>query len=208
MKGFFKRDCYLLLPNMRLYVGIVALMLFLALMTDLSRAATFITMYVFIYMVAGITGLFSYDNYNHWQAYAAAIPGGRRAMVGARYLLTLLSCGLGALLCLLLAAAARNENGAILVVLYSGAALLYAAITLPVCYRFGGDKTRMVMLIVVAVAAGGMAAGGVTLINNVNVPGGAWALPLGEAAVLPVVGLAALAVSWRVSLKIMEAKEL
>lgn len=205
MKGFLKRDLYLLLPSLKLYAAFVVAMMVISLVSD-TNMTTVVSMYVFIYMIAGVTGLFNSDNVNQWQAYAAATPNGRRRVVDARYGLTLLLCAVASVISSLMAAAARSNSGVVMAVLYSGAALIYASLVLPIGYKFGGDRTRVIMLIVVVVGAGFTAAAGTSLGPDMESGTSAFTLPV--VSFLSAAGLAALAVSWRISRRIMAAKEL
>ena len=122
--------------------------------------------------MSSVMGLFSYDDVNRWTAYGAAAPQGRKAMVNARYLLTvLIGIGVGAIQ-LLLGLLGKEEGTALLAAVHSGVFLLYAAVTLPVSYHICGLRLPSAMLL------------------------------------LPLLGLAALTLSHRVSLHIMVKKEL
>lgn len=203
MKGFLKRDYYLISGNLRFYVLFMAAFALLAVFTDFS--ISFFSLYVVIFGMSSILGLFSYDEFNHWTAYGAAVPAGRMAMVDARYLLALLvAAGMAAMQILL--GLLGGEKGVItMTAIYSGVFLLYAAIALPVSYYFGGTKARTVMIVVIGLMAGGVGVGG-SILSISGVHGGLRLPPV--TLLLPLLGLAALALSWRVSLHIMERKEL
>ena len=155
--------------------------------------------------MSSVLGLFSYDDYNHWTAYGAAAPAGRLAMVDARYLLVLLVAGGMAVVQLLLGLLGREEGVLPMTAIYSGVFLLYAALALPVSYRFGGTKSRTIMVVLVALLAGAVGIGGSIL--SVSSVHGTLRLPP-VTLLLPLAGLAALALSWRVSIGIMGRKEL
>ena len=203
MKGFLKRDYYLLSGNLRFYVLFMVAFALLAVFTDFN--ISFFSLYVVIFGMSSILGLFSYDEFNHWTAYGAAVPVGRMAMVDARYLLTaLIAVGMAAVQ-ILLGLLGGEGNTAPVAAVYGGVFLLYAAIALPVSYYFGGTKARTVMIVVVGLMAGGVGVGGSILsIHSVH---GGLRLP-SVTLLLPLLGLAALALSWRVSLGIMVKKEL
>lgn len=202
MTGFLKRDLYLISNNIRFYLFFVAAFAILILFTHFS--AGFLAFYVVIFGMSSIMGLFSYDDFNHWTAYAAAVEGGRRDMVNARYLLTgLVTVGM-MVFQLLLGVLGQEELAVSMAAVYSGVFLLYAALALPVSYRFGGTRSRTIMIVVIAVLSAGIGMGSSAL--AIAGAGGLRLPPM--ILLLPLVGLAALAVSWRVSLGIMERKEL
>lgn len=213
MTGFLKRDAALLRTNLKFYLVFVLGFAVLSVFTDFS--ASFISLYLVVFAASSIMGLFSYDDMNHWQGYAAAAPNGRSAMVNARYLLSLL-IALGVFLIQLILGLFDRANtpGYALfygdlyflhaALLYAGVFLLYTAILLPVSYRFGGTRSRMVMIGVIAALAALIAVLG-TLLRFDSV---ALALPDFLPALVPAAGAAALALSWRLSLHIMANKEL
>lgn len=203
MTGFLKRDFYLIQGNLYFYLIFVALFMGVGIFTDTKTS--FFAVYFIIFAMSSVMGLFNYDDMNRWQSYGAAAPEGRVRMVNARYFLTLLlSLGVAAIQAALL----WLDGGAgilDLVAVYVGVFFLYAAVCLPVFYRFGGTKARVVMIMVVAMIAALAGMGVTTLTLSSGV--GAVSLPPIFLA-LPLAGLAALALSWRISLGIMERKEL
>lgn len=203
MKGFLKRDFYLISGNLRFYIIFLACFALLAVFTDFSTS--FFTLYVVIFGMSSVLGLFSYDDFNHWTAYAAAVSSGRRAMVDARYLIVLLVAVGTAVVQIFLGLLGREEGVMPMTAIYSGVFLLYASLALPVSYRFGGTKGRTVMVVLIAFLAGAVGVGGSILsIRNVH---GTLRLPP-VTLLLPLAGIAALALSWRFSLGIMAKKEL
>lgn len=202
MTGFLKRDYYLISSNIRFYLLFMAVFAVLTVFTDFS--ASFLAFYVVIFGMSSILGLFSYDDFNHWTAYAAAVEGGRRDMVSARYLLAgLVTVGM-IVFQLLLGVLGQEELAVPMAAVYGGVFLLYAALALPVSYRFGGTKSRTVIVVIIALLAGGISVVGsilnISSINGLKLP------PV--ALLLPLLGLAALAVSYQVSCRIMAKKEL
>ena len=203
MTGFLKRDYYLISGTLKFYVLFMAAFIILAVFTDFN--SSFLSLYVVIFAMSSVMGLFSYDDMSRWTAYGAAAPAGRMAMVDARYLLTLLiSVGISAFQ-LLISLLEGGEGALPIAALYGGGFLLYAAVTLPVCYQFGGTKARTVMILIVAVTAAVMGMGATAL----QISGGFGRVSLpAPFLLLPLAGIAALALSWRGSLEIMRRKEL
>lgn len=203
MTGFLKRDLSLQAVNAKFYLCFVLAFAGLAVFTDF--AASFVSLYLVIFSGTSIMSLFSYDEANHWEAYAAAAPNGRRAMVDARYLL---AAGIGVVVFLfqLVLGILDKSNQLETALLYAGAFLLYAAVILPIAYRFGGTKSRIVMIVVVAAFSALIAIGATSL--QVFADGD----PLAILGVLPLLalplGTAALLISHRISCHIMANKEL
>lgn len=203
MLGFLKRDLSLQMVNAKFYLCFVLAFAGLAVFTDF--AASFVSLYLVIFSGTSIMSLFSYDEANHWEAYAAAAPNGRRAMVDARYLL---AAGIGVVVFLfqLVLGILDKSNQLETALLYAGAFLLYAAVILPIAYRFGGTKSRIVMIVVVAAFSALIAIGATSL--QVFADGD----PLAILGVLPLLalplGAAALLISHRISRHIMAVKEL
>ena len=88
MTGFLKRDFYLISGTLRFYILLIGLLALFATFSDFN--ISFLSLYMVIFAMSGMMGLFSYDDMNRWQAYGAAVPAGRRAMVDARCLLAVL----------------------------------------------------------------------------------------------------------------------
>ena len=220
MKGFMKRDFYLMVPNLKFFGVVLGVFALLVVFTDFQ--VTFLALYATIFCMSAFVGLFNYDEVNHWQAYAAATPNGRREQVDGRYALALLMCG-GYNVLLLdeptnhldlparesLEAALREYEGTLLFelcLIYGGGALLYIDVLMPVSYRFGGNKSRTVILVIVVACSAAIGAGG-AIVGMSSYGSGGFSL---RWLVLPVlgVGLLGMWVSRMISIKVMEHKEL
>ena len=203
MSGFLKRDLSLQAVNAKFYLCFVLAFAGLAVFTDF--AASFASLYLVIFSGTSIMSIFSYDEANHWETYAAAAPNGRRAMVDARYLL---AAGIGVVVFLfqLVLGILDKSNQLETALLYAGAFLLYAAVILPIAYRFGGTRSRMVMIVVVGLFAAMFALAATSL--HIFTDGD----PLALLGVLPLLalplGAATLLISHRISRHIMAVKEL
>lgn len=203
MKGFLKRDFYLMETNLKFYLLFIGAFALLATFTDFS--VSFLSLYVVIFSMSGIAGLFSYDDMSRWTAYGAAAPAGRKAMVDARYLLTLLVAAGITLIQVLLGLLNREPGAVPMAAVYSGIFLLYAALALPVNYRFGGTRSRTVMIVLMALLAGAVGLGG-SMLNMSTIHGEVRLPPM--TLVLPLLGLGALWVSRQAALAVMAKKEL
>lgn len=203
----------------------------------LRKQISYYLIFLVIYAVLAIAGVFgpailpaivvvigmmlpmssiSYDDMARWDKYAASTPAGRQGMVMAKYLFSLLSLLVIALLVLVLTTVLSLLNIMTvnpLEMLFTtlaciGVAMLLEAVIIPLLLKFGAEKSRTIsMIIFVAVF------GGVFLISSVLEKGGslpmppAWlvsALPV----VLALVSVGAFVVSYFISLGIMAKKEL
>lgn len=203
MMGFLRRDLALQAVNMKFYLCF--LLAFLVLTTFSDFSAGFASLYLIIFSATSITSLFSYDEANHWEAYAAA-AGGRRSMVDARYLLSIL-LGLVVFLFQLLLGILNRSNQLDIAILCGSVFFLYAAVVLPISYRFGGTRSRIIMIVTVGGFSGLVALGATafqTFSDDISLPdlGGLISI------VFPSVCLLVLAVSHRISRAIMARKEL
>ncbi|WP_444658822.1 ABC-2 transporter permease [Caproiciproducens sp. R2] len=100
-----------------------------------------------------LTNAFAYDEMSKWNTYALTLPITRGKLVFARYLLTLLlTCGMALIpfLMNLLSGSLSEETGAA-VYAASGAALLLCEILIPLFYRFGTQKARLALLVIVLI---------------------------------------------------------
>lgn len=204
MMGFLKRDLSLQAVNAKFYLCFVLAFAGLAAFSEFSAA--FASLYLVILSGTSIMSIFSYDEANHWEAYAAAAPNGRKAMVDARYLLAV---GIGAVVFLfqLLLGILDKSDQLETALLYGGAFFFYAAVILPIAYRFGGTKSRIIMIVVVA-AFSALVAVGATSLQIFSDGSPLSFLPVYLPVVFPLLGAAVLAISHRISRHIMDNKEL
>lgn len=203
MMGFLKRDLFLQMVNLKFYLCFLLAFLLLSTLSDFS--ANFASIYLVIFSATGVTSLFSYDEVNHWEAYAAA-AGGRLRAVDARYVLSIL-LGLVVFLFQLLLGILNRSNQLDIAILYGSAFFLYAAVVLPISYRFGGTKSRVIMIVAVGLFTG-LAAIVTTAFQSSSDSALLSGLSGLFSVIFPVVCLLALAVSHRISRAIMARKEL
>lgn len=208
MKGLIYKDLCLLGSVWKSYIFIFAMFLVLTATGVYDVSFLFMMMSIILCMYPSTS--FSYDELAKWDRFAVAVPNGRNKVVRAKYALSLLLGGtalaVGLLLCLLWTALGRMELGQGLLACVGGAcgALLLNALLLPLLFRFGAQKGRILLIAVVAALAGVMAAG--LAIGLLGASGSDRLEPF-VFAVLPVLTLLALFVSYRVSLGIYQKKE-
>lgn len=205
MKGFLRRDLTFLLLNLRFYAAFILILSVLAVFRN--RISGFLSLYIVIFSMSAVISLSNFDEANGWLSYAAAVPHGRRDMVEARYrtaiLVSLVTMAVMALLGLLDGGFSLDTLGT--VGLFGGVCLAYSAICIPLTYRFGGNRSRLILVALVAVVAAllGMGAVVVGLVSNF----GAF-LPPSTSLLILAAGALLLALSRPLSLRIMAKKEL
>lgn len=216
MKGFLRRDLFLLRLGAWFYPVLMAVAFVVSMVFSKSGMANYTVYFLLVFGMESLYSLMTYDGMNGWLSYAAAIPEGRKSMVDARYLLALcVALVLAGLLGLY--TLARGESLVLWTVgFYTGAFLLILSVTQPIGFRWGytGSGVRMAITMLTFVmlgVLGGLFSGVLQsaredlaqglLQGDVN--GFFSALSLA----LPLLGLGALALSWRLSRHIMGKKE-
>lgn len=206
MKGLLLKDWYQVKTNMRMmYLTVLAVLAIWILST--SGDSSFAVNYSAVFLGMMPAYLLSYDHASGWTEYSFALPLSKELQVAEKYLVGLLctavSAALNGIFC-----GIRFWMGKPLpampigLLLGAGAAsiLLINGIMLPLYYRFGAEKARMLYMLMFA--GMGAALGGGAVMDELQQNGtgsGPLPVPLWLAAVLLLVVLALYAVSWRVS---------
>lgn len=147
MKGLFLKDYYLMRPALRTYLGILVFYIALAFFSVLDTS--FLSGFLCIFISVLPISAFSYDTQARWTGFAAALPLNRKKIVGARYLFALACTGLAAVISalanLLFLLLGKGEAGELFFTLLTcmGVALLGNVVILPLTYRFGPEKARL-----------------------------------------------------------------
>ena len=146
MTGLIMKDMLVSKRSLKAYLGI---MIFYAVLTFLGVFnISFVTAFVSVMLIMLPIGAFSYDEAAKWDRYAMALPLGRRAVVGARYLFTLLVTLISLALALLSGIAVSvTGQGSLIEVMFSAlvtlaAGLLVSDLLLPLCYKLGAERAR------------------------------------------------------------------
>lgn len=153
MTGLIMKDFLVMRKTLKGYALFLVLYALLAALGVFSLSV-FTSTFQIIVMMLPISA-FSYDELAKWDRFALALPLGQRAIVGARYLFTLLmslgSTAFGLLACVILSLARREslrENlAAVLICLTLG--LFIADVMLPLCYKMGPERARPYLYLVV-----------------------------------------------------------
>ena len=206
MKGLLKKDLYMIWAYGRMLL--VMSMLFLVGSVFMASENNFFFV-IYPVLMGGIlpVTLLSYDERSGWNTFCDALPVSRRLVVNERYVMSLLC--FFALYALTLAVQmavllpqGRNEDLLQLVGLLPFFGLAAPAIMLPVTFRFGMEKGRLLYYFFIgALVAVGLIFGNGILVGSVIIRTG------GVAAVFAVAVLL-FAGSWLLSVRLHEKREL
>ena len=201
MKGLLRKDWYQVLSYMKtMYLVVLAVLVIWGM--SASDSAVFPISYAAIFLGILPVSLISYDQASGWTEYSLTLPVSRKTLVAEKYLIGL-GCAATSILLGVVFALVRALNGVavekeqLLLMLCSGACtvLLMNALILPLMYRFGVEKARMLYFLTF-VLGGLLTGGGSALLDPMESIRPALGL-MAAAAVLAALVLYAL--SWRLS---------
>ncbi|MBQ8802845.1 MAG: ABC-2 transporter permease [Tyzzerella sp.] len=215
MKGLLLKDLSILKTQGRSAVIIMAIALF---MLMVGNNTTFAVVYANILFVTfGITTL-SYDTHDNGYAFLFTLPISRKLYVMEKYVFSLLSIATGATFSLILmVGVSLIKDGYVLttsdfafIIGYALGSMVFLSIMLPVNLKFGPEKGRIAMIIVIAViVASGFSISKV--VGKVDLTKLYWGIreikPMVVMGILVMIVLVILSVSYLISCKIMKKKE-
>lgn len=150
MKGLIIKDLLTLKKSGKM---IIALVVFYLIISFISKDASILAgMISILFAMFPITAL-AYDERAKWDKYALAMPVSRDDMVISKYILGLMLCFAGFLLNLLFQLVSGNwniENLLASVVIF-GVGIVFFSVIMPIMYRFGVEKGRIVMIVFVSI---------------------------------------------------------
>lgn len=215
MKGLLLKDLSIMKTQGRTAVLIMAIALF---MLIAGNNTAFAVVYANILFVTfGITTI-SYDNYDNGYAFLFTLPISRKLYVMEKYVFSMLSIATGTVLSLILMVVvsfikedyilATSEIA--FVIGYGIGAIVISSIMLPVNLKFGPEKGRIAMVVLIAIVMSGIFA-----MAKISGTMGLTRVYLGirEIPTFLIIGLFSvivlliLACSYLISCKIMEKKE-
>lgn len=207
MKGLLLKDWYQIKSNMKtMYLTVLAVLVIWTL--SASGASTFAMNYAAIFLGILPVNLLTYDQSVGWVEYGRTLPVSKKTLVAEKYLIGLFCAAaavvIGGLFVTVIPLRTGMAPDKDVLSLLAGsvcAILLINGISLPLLYRFGAEKARMIYVLTFA-GLGALLGGGGAVMDELqqNGPGsGPLPVPLWLAAVLLLAVLALYAVSWRVS---------
>lgn len=207
MKGLLLKDWYQVKGSMKtMYLTVALVLAIWALST--SSSYVFPVSYAAIFLGILPVNLLTYDQNSGWIEYGWTLPVSKKTLVAEKYLIGLFCAAaavvIGGLFITVISLRTGTTPDKDALSLLAGsvcAILLINGISLPLLYRFGAEKARMIYVLTFA-GLGALLGGGGAVMDELqqNGPGsGPLPVPLWLAAVLLLAVLALYAVSWRVS---------
>lgn len=161
MLGLIKKDFLLIKANVKSILIIFAVFFLLALQGSFD--VTYIIPFMGLILVIST---FSYDEFNNWYAYALTLPNGRKNIVKAKYIATILFVVLLELISLIVTMGIRYVRTNIFD--FDGIISSLAGVTVgymivisfmyPLMFRFGSTNGRIILFAVVFGVAGAIGA--------------------------------------------------
>lgn len=163
MRGFMVKDLRLMMQRK----SYLAVLFILALFLTFQQGGMFVVMYLTMLVMMFAISTVSYDEYDNGYSFLMTLPADRRTYVREKYLLIVLVGIVGCLVgCAMFAVYTATKQGGgvsfeeILAeaVVYLLTAVPVADVMLPIQMKFGAEKGRMVLFLVIGafVAAGGV----------------------------------------------------
>ena len=207
MKGLLLKDWYQVRSSMKTMYLAVAVVLIIW-MFGSSSSYVFPVSYAAIFLGILPVNLLTYDQSVGWVEYGQTLPVSKKTLVAEKYLIGLFCAaaavvigGLFVTVIPLRTGTALDKDALSLLAGSVCAILLINGISLPLLYRFGAEKARMIYVLTFA-GFGAMLGGGGAVLQEVQQESAdGWPLhpPFWLAAAFLLAVLALYAVSWRVS---------
>lgn len=203
MKGLLLKDGYQTVSQMKTMYLTVAVIL-VVWMFSTSDSYAFPISYAAIFLGVLPVNLLGYDQNSGWVEYSLTLPVSKKVLVAEKYLVGLLcaaaSVVIGGLFVVVLSlrkGAALDGTALFFVGNGVNTILLMNGISLPLMYRFGAEKARMIYILTFA-GFGALTAGGGALVDEFQT-NGRFQASIGLGAALFVVVLVLYVLSWRLS---------
>lgn len=203
MKGLLLKDGYQTVSQMKTMYLTVAVIL-VVWMFSTSDSYAFPISYAAIFLGVLPVNLLGYDQNSGWVEYSLTLPVSKKVLVAEKYLVGLLcaaaSVVIGGLFVVVLSlrkGAALDGTALFFVGNGVNTILLMNGISLPLMYRFGLEKARMIYILTFA-GFGALIAGGGVLVDEFQT-NGRFQASIGLGAALFVVVLVLYVLSWRLS---------
>ena len=152
MIGFIKKDLAMIKSNFKLlgFLVIIYIVMILLGYMDISFILPFMSVMIII-------STFSYDNYNKWDAYSISLPNGRKNNVKSKYITTILMLLLVSIIIVILSfiisyintQTINYEQTLISTLGTIFGTLLVLTFMYPIIYKFGVEKARILIFIIV-----------------------------------------------------------
>lgn len=157
MLGFIKKDMFMIKSNLKTIIIILAVFLVMMLQGTLDI--------IFVMPIIGtmlFIGTFSYDDFNHWNAFAIALPNGRKNIVKAKYIASFILTFILGMVSFLLSLIVNlvSKNGIHLEEMITSllgtilSIVIMISLLYPIVFRFGAINGRTILFVMVFGIAG------------------------------------------------------
>lgn len=157
MLGLIKKDLFLIKANLKsmMIMFVVYFILVLQGVLDVTLIVPIMGIMLFI-------TTFSYDDFNHWDAYAVTLPHGRKNVVKAKYIASMILVMMLAIISLILAIGVHyiKSNDIRLDDILSSligtmlSNVIIISLLYPIVFKFGATRGRMILFAVVFAIVG------------------------------------------------------
>lgn len=150
MLGLIKKDLFMIKGNLKT-IGIIFI-IFIGMGIFQNMNLAFIPGFISVVL---FMSTFSYDEYNKWDSYAVTLPNGRKNVVSAKYITTLIllliSIVIAATLSIVVGIVRNTLSIEEIVGIMGGSTLaiiLLVSIVYPIIFKFGNEKGRIAMFVI------------------------------------------------------------
>lgn len=210
MIGLILKDFY----TLRQYCKTMLFMLvFFALISlGLDNPATFFEGFIIIMSMMMSIYSFSYDNLAKWDRFGLSLPVTRKEVVASKYILSLLLCLIGLLLSFLISSVMlyiKPVDGfgltdhLISIAGISAVVIIFFSLLLPLIFKFGVEKSRLLLIAILAVPTSALIALGQL---GISLPSDEFFLSVLKT--MPFLVIVLYILSYLLSVKIYTAKEI
>ncbi len=211
MLGLIKKDFLLIKSNSNLKIIIIMFIIYIMMAFQGMFEVTFIVPLIGIIMF--IT-TFSYDDFNNWNSYAVTLPNGRKNVVKAKYIASIILIIMLGILSLVISMGidyvktnsinlAESTSALIETILST---IIIISFLYPIVFKFGATNGRIILFIVVFTVVGIVTlitkfVDMTTVINAIN------ELDKYPYIAIPIICVILLSISYLISNKIYQSKE-
>lgn len=204
MKGLIRKDFYLLWRYCWLMPLLLLAFIVFSVFSSGGQSPFFIYYPCILSSVIPVN-LLAYDDAEHWLTYCDTLPVTRRQYVCGKYIMSLICGGTIFLLSAVAAVIRFCRNGAFCpadltdqLAVLATISLLSSALVMPPIFKFGAQKGRIVFIGVIGIFCGLAAILDTPDLSGVTLP----------IALLPILAMVIFAVSWLLSIRFYEKREI
>lgn len=211
MKGLLLKDLYMVKAYFRSFIIVIAVFMAVSLF---DPGNSFMLFYPMILVGTIPFSLISYDERSKWTQYCDALPISRKQVVSARYLTTsifVLSVFILTAIVQLFAPSFSIEAYLSMLSLLLLAGLLCPSILLPLTFHFSVERSRFIYYFII----GALCAMSLIVTDRLDYGtdilasgDGPFISPLGLTALFPLIAIVLFVLSWLISIRIYQNREL